>query len=73
MELTMISRTRRLVGSVVLVVGLLIWVFFALAIGDLIVATKPGWVQFAYFVVAGLAWVPPAGLVVRWMYRPVER
>lgn len=67
------SPARRLVGSLILVAGLLVWVFFALAVGDLVVATKPGWVQFVYFVVAGLAWVPPAGLVVRWMYRPVRR
>jgi len=26
--------------------------------------------QFAYFVTAGLAWVIPAGLLIRWMQRP---
>jgi hypothetical protein len=30
----------------------------------------PQWVQFAYFVTAGLAWVIPAGLLIRWMQRP---
>ena len=67
----MTSPTRRFVGSLLLVVWVLIWVFFATAIGDVVVATKSGWVQFAYFVVAGLGWVPPAGLIVRWMYRRV--
>jgi hypothetical protein len=68
----MTSPSRRFVGSLILVGWVLIWVFFATAVGDLVVATKSGWVQFAYFVIAGLGWVPPAALVVRWMYRRVD-
>lgn len=68
----MTSPLRRFVGSVALILLLVVYVFFALAIGDVVVATKPGWVQFAYFVVAGLLWVPPAGLLVKWMYAPVR-
>ena len=37
-------------------------------IGDVIVASKSGWVQFAYFLVAGILWVLPAGWIIRWMY-----
>ena len=68
----MTSPLRRFVGSVVLVVFLLVYVFFAMAIGDVVVATKSGWVQFAYFVTAGLLWVLPAGVLVKWMYAPVR-
>ncbi len=68
----MTSPVRRFVGSVALVTFLAIYVFFALAVGDVIVATKSGLVQFVYFVVAGLLWVPPAGLLVKWMYAPVR-
>ena len=68
----MTSPFRRFAGSVVLVVFLLIYVFFAVAVGDIIVATKPGWVQFVYFIVAGFLWVLPAGLLVKWMYAPVR-
>lgn len=67
----MTSSSRRLAGSMLLLIWVLIYVFFATAVGDLVVATKSGWAQFGYFVVAGLAWVPIAGLIVRWMYRPV--
>ncbi|TBW34631.1 DUF2842 domain-containing protein [Siculibacillus lacustris] len=63
------SALRRFLGSVVLVIGLSVYVFFALAIGDVVAASKPAWVQLLYFLIAGLAWVPPAGLLVRWMYR----
>lgn len=65
----MTSPLRRLVGNVLLLVYLVVYCFFALAIGDVVVTTKPGWVQFVYFLVAGLAWVPLAGLLIRWMYR----
>ena len=67
----MTSPIRRLVGSIALVAFLVIYVFFAVAIGDVIVATKSGWVQFAYFVVAGVVWVLPAGLLIKWMYTRV--
>lgn len=66
----MTSPLRRFVGSLALVLFLLVYVFFAMSIGDVVVATKSGWVQFAYFVVAGLLWVLPAGVVVKWMYTP---
>ncbi|MBV5264112.1 DUF2842 domain-containing protein [Pinisolibacter aquiterrae] len=69
----MTSPARRFAGSLILVIFLLVYVFFATAVGDVVVASKSGWVQFAYFVVAGLAWVPVAGLIVRWMYRPIGR
>jgi hypothetical protein len=68
----MTSPSRRFVGSLVLVIFLLIYVFFAVAIGDVIVATKPGWVQFVYFLVAGFLWAAPAAVLVKWMYAPVR-
>jgi uncharacterized membrane protein len=30
----------------------------------------PHWAQLAYFLIAGLLWVLPAGLLIRWMQRP---
>lgn len=68
----MTSPTRRFAGSMILVVFVLVYVFFATAVGDVVMATKSGWVQFAYFAVAGIAWVGPAAWLVRWMYRPVD-
>jgi hypothetical protein len=31
---------------------------------------SPGWVELAFFVVAGLIWVIPAGALVVWMQKP---
>jgi hypothetical protein len=66
----MVPPFRRFAGSFGLLVFLMVYIFFALALGDVIVSTKPGWVQFLYFVVAGLLWVIPAGALIKWMYRP---
>lgn len=68
----MLSPWRRAIGSLTLVVFLLVYCFFAMAVGNIVVATKSGWVQFAYFAIAGLAWVAPAALLVKWMYRRNE-
>jgi hypothetical protein len=64
------ARTRKLFGTIVLLlfIGLYAWAVAAIGAGRITVA--PAWAQFAYFLVAGLAWVVPAGLLIRWMQRP---
>ena len=64
------TRTRKLIGTIVLLVFLALYAWAAAAIGAGRIALAPHWVQFAYFVTAGLAWVVPAGLLIRWMQRP---
>jgi len=60
---------RKLVGTFVLLTFLAVYAWVAAAIGSARIALAPAWAQFAYFVVAGLAWVVPAGLLIRWMLR----
>jgi hypothetical protein len=64
------SRTRKLVGTVVLLVFLLLYTWAAVAIGAGRITLAPAWAQFAYFLVAGLLWALPAGALIRWMQRP---
>jgi hypothetical protein len=45
-------------------------VWAAAAIGSGRITLAPPWAQLFYFVAAGLAWVIPAGLLIRWMQRP---
>lgn len=66
----MVPPIRRFVGSLALLIGLLVYLFFALSVGDVLIRDKSGWIQFIYFVVAGVTWIFPAGLLIRWMYRP---
>ena len=69
---TMRARTRKLIGTVVLFLFLVVYAWTAMVIGAGRITLAPHWLQLAYFVAAGLLWVLPAGLLVRWMQRPDE-
>jgi hypothetical protein len=64
------ARTRKLIGTIVLLVFLALYAWSAMVIGAGRITLAPAWMQFAYFLTAGLAWVIPAGLLIRWMQRP---
>lgn len=65
----MSSSLRKLIGTVILVVTVPIYAVFAMLVA---VAVLPGvgfgW-QMIYYIVAGLAWVPPAAVLIKWMVR----
>ena len=63
------ARTRKLIGTVVLLLFLAVYATLAAVIGAGRIALAPQWAQFAFFVTTGLAWVIPAGLLIRWMAR----
>jgi len=63
-------RSRKFIGTIVLLLLLAAYATLAAVIGSGRIAQAPQWVQFAYFVATGLAWVIPAGLLIRWMQRP---
>ena len=66
----MTRRTRKFFGAILLLVFLAVYAIVAMAVGasPLIVESKS--MQWLYFLNAGLAWVLPAGLLVRWMQKP---
>jgi hypothetical protein len=66
----MTVRTRKLIGTIALLVFLAVYVWLAAAIGSGRISRAPQWVQLAYFLGAGLLWVLPAGFLIRWMQRP---
>ena len=63
-------RTRKLIGTVVLLVFLAAYALVVASIGAGRITTAPPLAQFAFFLVGGLIWVLPAGLLIRWMQRP---
>ncbi len=66
----MTARARKLVGTIAILVFLFAYVWVAAAVGSGRIAQAHGLVQLAYYLVAGLLWVLPAGIVIRWMQRP---
>jgi peptidoglycan/LPS O-acetylase OafA/YrhL len=67
----MTQRRRKLLGTIALI--LLIAVYAAIAVGVAIVLQVQNASKFTeliYYVVAGLLWVLPAGLLISWMQKP---
>jgi len=58
---------RKFIGMIVLVVFVIVYAFVAMVIGDLKLQNAHGLVAFAYYAVAGLVWVIPAGAIIWWM------
>jgi hypothetical protein len=64
------QRPRKLVGTALLLILVVFWALFAMSLAQGRVATLSGAMQAVVFVVLGLVWVLPAGLLIRWMSRP---
>ena len=63
-------RTRKLVGTILLLLLATVWSLTALVIAQIPGIADSGWLQAAYYVVAGLGWVLPAMPLVAWMAKP---
>ena len=65
-------RARKLVGTLLLLGFLALYSAVVVAIAAGRIATAPPLGQFAFFLIAGLLWVVPAGFLIRWMTRPEQ-
>jgi uncharacterized membrane protein len=63
-------RTRKFVGALALIAFVLLYAFFAAAVGDVAMRNASWPAQAAYFLIAGLLWIFPAALIIWWMQRP---
>ena len=66
----MTMRQRKLVGTILLLAFIAVYALLAmrLAVGLQVNASRLA--AIVYYVVAGLAWTLPAGLIIAWMGRP---
>jgi Protein of unknown function (DUF2842) len=63
-------RTRKLIGAFALLALVTVWSLVAMALAQSALTNINGWIATIYYVVAGLGWVLPAMLLVKWMGRP---
>jgi len=63
-------RTRKLIGTIGLLLLAITWSLIAMALAQAPVIANSKWLQAVYYVVAGLGWVLPAMPIVTWMSRP---
>jgi hypothetical protein len=63
-------RTRKLIGTIVLLVLVIVWALVAMAIAPAALASANRIVEALYYVLAGLGWILPAMPLISWMSRP---
>jgi hypothetical protein len=63
-------RSRKLVGTVALLVLVCAWGLLAMALAQSVLTDINGFVAAIYYVVAGLGWVLPAMPLISWMAKP---
>lgn len=66
----MTIRTRKLVGTVLLMAFLVVYALIAMAAAIVLQVNEASKLaELAYYIVAGLLWVLPAGAIISWMSR----
>ncbi len=64
------ARSRKLVGTVALLVLVVVWALLAMVFAQVVLSSTSGLLATLYYVVAGLGWLLPAMPLVSWMARP---
>jgi hypothetical protein len=70
LETLMTMRTRKLVGAILLMLFLAAYACATVAVAVVLQVNASRLTEVVFYVVAGLAWVVPAALLIRWMERP---
>ena len=68
----MTIRTRKLIGTILLLAFIALYALAAMAVAIVLQVNDSKWLELAFYIIGGLAWVIPAALLVRWMVRPDE-
>ena len=63
-------RTRKLIGTIALLVLAITWSLLAMALAQSVLTSISGFTAVIYYVIAGLGWVLPAMPIVSWMSKP---
>ncbi|KLK92319.1 hypothetical protein AA309_15165 [Microvirga vignae] len=63
-------RARKLIGTVVMLVFIITYALFAMAVAEGRITEAPKPVQTLAYIVLGLIWVVPMMPLVRWMAKP---
>jgi RsiW-degrading membrane proteinase PrsW (M82 family) len=64
------TRTRKLVGSVVMIVLVIVYALTAMALAQGRITEAPPWAQVVLYALIGLLWIVPAMVLIRWMEKP---
>jgi hypothetical protein len=63
----MTLRQRKLLGTLAIIAFLIVYCLVAMAIGGIVFVGSGVVIETAYFVIAGIAWLPVVMALIRWM------
>jgi hypothetical protein len=63
-------KARKILGTAALLVFIPVYALLAVRVAVAHVPENAILMQSIYFCIAGLIWIVPAGLIIRWMLRP---
>ncbi|WP_372426761.1 DUF2842 domain-containing protein [Salinarimonas chemoclinalis] len=66
----MTQRTRKLVGTIVIILFVMVYGPIAMTLADSRIAELPGIAQALAYMVLGLVWVVPVLPLIKWMQKP---
>jgi integral membrane sensor domain MASE1 len=69
----MVPSLRKLIGAILMLVLVVVYALFAMALAEGRVTSAPVWLQPILYAILGLAWVIPAMLIIKWMERPDKK
>lgn len=64
------TRSRKLIGTVVMLAFIIFYALFAMAIAEGRITQAPKLLQTVAYIVLGLVWVIPLMPLIRWMAKP---
>jgi hypothetical protein len=65
----MTPRTRKLVGAIALLVFIAAYALLAMGAAIILQVNASRAAELTYYVIAGLLWVLPAGVIITWMLK----
>lgn len=66
------QKTRKFIGLIILLVFLCLYIAGAIILAPAILPEGGKLLEAMYFIAAGFLWAVPAGLIIRWMQKPVD-
>lgn len=64
------SRIKKLIGTIVMLLWLAVYAILAMTVGVAVLPGASKLMEFAYYVIAGLAWTLPLFPLIWWMNKP---
>jgi Protein of unknown function (DUF2842) len=61
---------RRLIGTILLIVLVLVYALLAVTVASATLGTSPWYIHLLYFFLTGFLWILPAMLIIKWMHKP---